>query len=121
MRMRWLRVMLHPRDSSRWASRCWFPMRFPPCRACKPSESDSTQSGERAARDPGRLPRPADTPWSTHGVALVSILSGVPALACAAVALGLGSAVAAPTFVLALVLLLLVAAITFARLNSRQR
>ena len=49
-------------------------------------------------------------------VALISVLSAVPVLACAVVALGLGSRVAAPTFVVALILLLLVAAINFARL-----
>jgi hypothetical protein len=49
-------------------------------------------------------------------VALITVLSGVPVLACAAAALGFGSSVAAPTFVLALILLLLVAAFTFARL-----
>jgi hypothetical protein len=53
-----------------------------------------------------------------HPANLLSIafLTAIPVAACAVVALGPGSGVAAPTFVLALILLLLVAAITFARL-----
>ena len=49
-------------------------------------------------------------------VALFTVLTGVPVAACALVAVGLGSTFAAPTFVLSLILLLLVAAFTFARL-----
>jgi len=66
-------------------------------------------AGLAQTRDAGLRHHPAN-------VALIGVLSGVPVVACAAVALGFGSAVAAPTFVLALILLLLVAAITFARL-----
>jgi hypothetical protein len=55
--------------------------------------------------------RPAD---HSANAAVITVPSALPVVACAVVALGFGSAVAAPSFVLALILLL-VAAIPFAR------